>query len=183
MGYETRIIFAEQYSDEWEDRERFWDTDCLPDSLPDGALICAGFFKIADLDLCKCGYKGSVAEFFDEGREQQKALKRYASVEYVRHQEVGGGVVEHSEVVDRYDDPLGIHNPSELLAVLREEIESARDRGETPYRRYVIAEAMLAVFIEARLPALARLGAQAEGAKVNKKDWLFPRLAILSYGH
>lgn len=188
MGYETRIYLAEQFSDNWSSKENFYFPDNPHlDSLPEDALICTDFISIAELDLCKCGYDSSVHAFFELGRKKQKRLKRYASVDYEGFTYVEG---EHkgeqdsfNVLVDCYDDPLGVHDPRALLDVLRKEIQEDIAAGERPYRRFVLAEAVLAACLEGGLSPLKKLASQAEGAKLKKDDWLFDRLVVLSYGH
>lgn len=188
MGYETRIYLAEQFTDEWTTKAEFY-SKSNPDleRLPDGALICTDFISIAEVDLCKCGYESDIFDFFKKGREKQRKLKRYASVDYEGFTYVEG---EHrgehdqyNELVDRYDEPLGVHDPLALLNALRKEIQKDIAKGEMPYRRFVLAEAMLTACLEGGLAPLKKLAAQAKRARVKREDWLFPRLVVLSYGH
>jgi len=188
MGYETKIYLASQFSDRWVSKKRFHSPDNPElDRLPDDALISSDFLSIAEIDLCKCGYDGPVYKLFLAGREKQKKLKRYASVDYEGFTHIEGEYKGESDsynvLVDCYDEPLGVHDPVEVLDALRKEIQQDIYSGSEPYRRFVMAEALIASVVESRLPALSRLGAQAEGAAVDRKSWLFDNLVILSYGH
>jgi hypothetical protein len=188
MGYETKIYLAEQFTDRWVPKSEFYSKSNPDlDRLPDDAMICTDFVSIAELDLCKCDYDGHVHKFFEKGRKKQRKVKRYASVVYEGFTHVDGEHAgeqdQYAVLVDRYDDPLGVHDPRKLLDVLRKEIEEDITRGEQPYRRFVLAEAMLAACLESGLVPLKRLAAQAKKARVKKEDWLFPRLVVLSFGY
>lgn len=194
MGYETTIYLAEQFSDRWVTKSKFYDQDHpqLGD-LPRGAIICTDFISIAKLDLSKCG-GGPVGALFSAGRTKQVKLKRYASVDYEGFTYVEGAHKgeqdQYSVLVDCYDSPLGLHDPEEVRDAIREEMRQDAEKGQRPYRRYVIAEALLTSCIEGGLTPLEQLAAQAKkkkkvkkGCAVRKDKWLFNNLVVLSYGH
>ena len=188
MGYETKIYLAEHFQERWQSKGEFYDQDNpqLAD-LPDDALINTNFFKIAEIDLCKVSRNDPLHAFFRAGRENQKKRKRYASISYAGFTYVEGEHKgqhdQYSVLLDLYDEPLGVHDPVTTLNLLRASIEEDVSRGEHPYRRFILAEAMLASCVEGKLDPLSRLGAQAERAKVEKKRWLFSSLVVLSFGH
>jgi len=95
---------------------------------------------VASLDLCCVGFNSLLADFFTAGREKQKAAGKWL---YVGHYDGD----EQPLAMDLYNEPLGLHDPAELLELLRAANVEARERGRTPYRRFVLAEALLAGFL------------------------------------
>lgn len=180
MGYETKLYLAEQFSDNWMPKEKFF-PQSNPDleHIPDGSLINTDFIAIAEVDLY---YESRLFGFFEEGRKEQTLLKRYASVSYEGFTHPDGEHDQYNELTDQYGEPLGVHDPWELLDLLREAIQEDVEKGKQPYRRFVLAEAMIASCLEPPHP-LKKLAAQAEGARTKSEDWLFQRLVVLSYGH
>lgn len=93
---------------------------------------------IVSVDMHKCNYEGAFYNLIQSKHEKQTEPTHFMFAE--------DG--DTKIIYDRYDQPLTEADPYEVLAALDDEIETAKQNGETPYNRFMVARNCLASFIE-----------------------------------
>lgn len=133
MGYETQLFLVEHFGP-WEFRD---EPKGYPgDTALETVLACHAGQIIASIDLCKVGYDSALYDLFKRDRKKQKKENKWLYVEWHSPPD------ERPKLMDPYGDPLGLHDPQEVLDAIRAENEE--DGG---YRRFDMAIAMLEVFL------------------------------------
>jgi hypothetical protein len=115
MGYETKMYVAEVHDDfmDWEE----------------GRLAYAQV--IGMVDLCKTGYYSNTGELIRRQTTKEPVVFFYGTDGNTRVTE------------DHYGDALGVISIPDMIAAMKADIEADKAAGELPYRRFVIALAML----------------------------------------
>lgn len=118
MGYETKLFLCELT--DFEDHD---------DVGTKWAKV------IAMVDLCKAGYDSATHKLIQAGtpKGKERSVHIYAP----------GGDGNEAVYEDKYGEGLGTVDPVELLAALKADIQVDVEKGDQPYRRFVLAAAMI----------------------------------------
>lgn len=128
MGYEIKLVIGQ----------------LTPAAAPESALAKhelkygRSLIEVARLDLSKIG-SGPLGTLIDEAIKDQKVRQGEGAAKVGFYAEDGDTLVTE----DRYGDPVTPVLLQGILEALVQEIEASILADETPYRRFVIAQALI----------------------------------------